>query len=113
MTDTMIERMAKAIRKTRAPGSDRKAWSLHAARAALEAIREPTEGMLNPPGDGPIPFFDFHREDDARGIWQAMIDAALSEEARATVDAGSGPGTDNKTLTITHELGPDGEVREL
>lgn len=60
------------------------------ARAVLEAIREPSEGMVREgcladfPGGrfGEATFTEAHiGEDDAPVIWQAMIDAALSEGA--------------------------------
>ena len=40
------------------------------ARAAIEAMREPTDKMLD--AGPPFPYMD-------KGVWQAMIDAALSE----------------------------------
>ena len=53
-------------------------WPLFAreARAAIEAMREPTDGMLQAGAKG-------SGEDSlgvAEGAWQAMIQAALSEE---------------------------------
>jgi hypothetical protein len=47
------------------------------ARAAIEAMREPTPEMLKPKNDD-LAYFDMHRADDAAGIWRAMIDAALN-----------------------------------
>lgn len=55
------------------------------ARAAIEAMREPTEAMAGAPYDanvrilteaGAEPILD----DAAREVWQAMIDAALQED---------------------------------
>ena len=72
MTDTMIEQVARALLV-----ADRSAitpdYYQRMARAAIEAMREPTEAML----DAGVNF----RERNARTeqIWQAMIDAALSE----------------------------------
>lgn len=42
------------------------------ARAVLEAIREPSEGMVAALGNGEAAKW-------ARGTWRAMIDAALAE----------------------------------
>lgn len=65
-------------RSAKAYADDR--WGIYKkeARAMLTAIREPTAAMLDPGGNQP-PYFDFHRRDDAKGIWQAMIDTALKE----------------------------------
>jgi len=73
MTDSMIERVARALLV-----ADRSAitpdYYQRMARAAIEAMREPTEAML----DAGVNF----RERNARTeqIWQAMIDAALKEK---------------------------------
>lgn len=51
------------------------------ARAVLEAIREPSEGMCVAGGEN-IVHSDGQTEPDtdaAKSVWQAMIDAALSE----------------------------------
>jgi len=72
MTDDMIERVARAIYAaecwdTAAPG-----FYQHAARAAIEAMREPTEVML----DAAMQFASC----DLKSEWQAMIEAALGEK---------------------------------
>ena len=73
MPDSMIERVARALLV-----ADRSAitpdYYQRMARAAIEAMREPTEAML----DAGVNF----RERNARTeqIWQAMIDAALKEK---------------------------------
>ena len=73
MTDSMIERVARALLV-----ADRSAitpdYYQRMARAAIEAMREPTEAML----DAGVNF----RERNARTeqIWQAMIDEALKEK---------------------------------
>jgi hypothetical protein len=77
---SMIERVARAI----GDWDSGRAMVLDAndcrqiARAALEALREPTEGMLLP-GAETLPDYD-PGCDDAKNCWQAMIDAALSEK---------------------------------
>ena len=102
---TMIERVARAIHGEDYKGLDPDyadiAWDDHQhsyrlqARAAIEAMREPTEGMLD---DADEPFHDEwkrQRESNVKAgrdknagfgsgpfssrIWQAMITAALSE----------------------------------
>lgn len=82
---SMIERVARAICEERGEGWDasnedeRASWR-ETAVAAIEAMREPTEGMCwlgqtaldeecEPSMMGPAP----------APIWRAMIDAALSE----------------------------------
>ena len=73
MPDSMIERVARALLV-----ADRSAitpdYYQRMARAAIEAMREPTEAML----DAGVNF----RERNARTeqIWQAMIDEALKEK---------------------------------
>lgn len=39
--------------------------------AILDELMEPGEGVLPPPSE--LVFFDFHRDDDAKGIWQSVI----------------------------------------
>jgi len=77
----MVERVAKAVVAKLQPsvfcGGDEACDSLPCscaldiARAAIEAIREPTDEMLDA-GWG-------QRGERARGIWRLMIDAALKE----------------------------------
>lgn len=56
------------------------------ARAAIAAMREPSDGMLNATL-GLIDTGDrgthFDREEQATGIWQAMADAALADTEAA------------------------------
>lgn len=97
----MIEKVARAILNAHAgdiPVHDADlqwSWWIEEARAAIEAMREPTEGMLD---DADEPFHDEwkrQRESNVKAgrdknagfgsgpfssrIWQAMITAALSE----------------------------------
>jgi hypothetical protein len=88
---TMVERVARALCEANGVDPDTEGpWELgdheykigwkffeSQARAAIEAMREPTlrmkcDGYLVP--TGPEPDID-----TAEAIWQAMIDAALSE----------------------------------
>ena len=72
MTDSLIERVARAFWGDEYDGSE---YQLRGARAAIEAMREPTEEMMlageraNEPLDSP-----------AYTTWRAMIDAALGEK---------------------------------
>lgn len=78
----MVERVARALASQRAnPYGDWKPW-VKFARAAIAAMREPTEAMVNaaydsfdwgPPMVGP--------RDDAmpKPVWQTMIDEAMKE----------------------------------
>lgn len=57
------------------------AWT-DEARAAIEVMREPSEAMLNAEGEGfngPESLNGYLDNIDAKGVWQAMIDAALSD----------------------------------
>ena len=51
--------------------------SIGNARAAIEAMREPTKGMLD---DGRYAIGDLEA-DVSKEVWQAMIDAALTSDA--------------------------------
>lgn len=64
----MVEKVARAI--CRASGEDPYAWD-SIARAAIEAMREPSEAMVA------VCFSD----GDAGPIWRDMINAALAEPA--------------------------------
>jgi hypothetical protein len=72
MTDDMIERVARAVAKCQNGEDDDWEYYKNEARAALAAMREPTEEMMlageraNEPLDSP-----------AYTTWRAMIDAAL------------------------------------
>lgn len=69
----MVERVARAIAEARfgigcpVDGDDR-----IAARAAIEAMREPTDAMVDAA-------YGRERTGTERGNWRAMIDAALTE----------------------------------
>lgn len=69
-TTEMIERIAKAIIKEGGFLENRETmgFAQRYARAAIEAMREPTEAMLQANGD------DWHEGDAS---WRRMIDAAL------------------------------------
>lgn len=94
MTETMIERVARAIDPALWTRSDPATvegkrdltyWRRHSvkkSRAAIEAMREPMHTMLDS-GDLTLPqFAEGHvRMEHLRVAWQAMIDAALNEKA--------------------------------
>jgi hypothetical protein len=67
--DGMIERVARAIAKSQGsnPRWNHEGW-LRDARAAIEAMREPTKAMLEV--GPPFPYMDEY-------VWQTMIDEAL------------------------------------
>ena len=74
MTDDMIERVARSITEVlRAKGASSRMMDAgkDAARAAIKAMREPTEAMLK--AGPPFPYMD-------KDVWKAMIDAALGEK---------------------------------
>lgn len=68
----MIERVAQVLSELAGDGRD----YTDVARAAIEAMREPTLFMMNKGGtrvpDGPL---------QAEEVWHAMIDATLSEQS--------------------------------
>ena len=70
---TLIERVACAIAEARGEPED---WLVHLpeARAAVAAMREPTQNMLDAAGEG-LMDLSYINED-----WQVMVDAALEEE---------------------------------
>jgi len=70
----MIERVAKAIYEAMdlSDGLDGTAAKTY-ARAAIEAMREPTEAMLNA---------SYLTSWDADEVWKDMIDAALQETSK-------------------------------
>ena len=76
-SDDMIERVARAIAEQN-HGSTWDEW-IDEARAAIEAMREPTEAMINglriaqECGDSTAALW-------APLVWRAMIDAALGEK---------------------------------
>ena len=74
----MVERVARAIATARgygldANGEDTGDWQMFVdhARAAIEAMREPTEAMWREAS--------FENGYVTEGAWQAMIDAALNK----------------------------------
>lgn len=74
----MVERVARAIQATRGPRENwdrvtpatRDLWMAD-ARAAIEAMREPTEAMTD------AGWRRIEERDDAAENWRMMIDAAL------------------------------------
>lgn len=81
MSESMIERVARAMWNTTevtswdgAPGSIRRMF-LNGARAAIKAMREPTDAMV----DAGLSRDDGADPTNAAGVFTAMIDAALNE----------------------------------
>ena len=71
---TMVERVAQALQQEMgAAPLDETAASFALARAAIAAMREPTEEMLNAGHEA-------RAKATVNGIWHAMIDAALEEK---------------------------------
>lgn len=82
MTD-MIEKVARALHQDGVDNPDWKAW-VPQARAAIAAMREPTDEMKSA-GDSMMPHFadtagTFVTGYDVAGeVWTAMADAALGK----------------------------------
>jgi hypothetical protein len=74
--ESMVERVSRAIRLS----LDETGYYPDAARAAIEAMREPTPEMIEA---GNIPGWDDSVSVGlSEEIWPAMIDAALKEEEK-------------------------------
>ena len=71
---TMVERVAQSLQQEMGTAAfDEPASSFALARAAIAAMREPTEEMLNAGHEA-------RAKATVNGIWHAMIDAALEEK---------------------------------
>lgn len=87
MPPDMLERVAKAIWNDSYPEDewneiDRRDYLGH-ARAAIEAMREPTKWMTRAAVRyGDSAGYEHISEWDAKIVWEAMIDAALAEERK-------------------------------
>jgi hypothetical protein len=82
MASETIERVAQAILDSATPYHDKashRAALMAQARAAIEAMREPTDEMCKAAGEDRGP--DDHWPPCT--TWQMMIDAALKESAEA------------------------------
>lgn len=82
---TMLERMARAI--CAVEGNNEADWPdfMNAARAALQAIREPDEAMQNVGVDAATGVFDgWVDEGQVNILFTAMIDAILNNPSRDT-----------------------------
>lgn len=82
MSESMIERVARAIFSDRYPDEDWKEYQKRDycghARAAIEAMREPTDAMVDSGHSRPNDFQ--HGQTTVVEIYEAMIDAVLSEK---------------------------------
>ena len=82
---TMVERVAVAICRALGDDPDREGERLtaydDAARAAIEAMRDPTPEMLEA-GGRKGGFDGYWVEDNTAAIWAAMIDTALDMPVR-------------------------------
>ena len=61
-----------------APEGAGEAWLRSVARAVVEAMRTPTEAMVERGADARILNYD---GSDTREVWQLMIDAALKDDS--------------------------------
>lgn len=80
---SMVERVAEAIRREMDVDPELADWvhlnaSIKAARAAIEAMREPTDGMIAASPEEGVSW-DEHARGFAASYYRAMIDAALKE----------------------------------
>lgn len=87
---TMIERVAAALWHSRSAGKWEDAaplarnYTMEDARAAIEAMRDVDGGSPAILKDGMQSLYSCSSDpelEDARGCWEAMIDAALKETA--------------------------------
>jgi hypothetical protein len=72
MTD-MVERVARAIYAAECWDTATPGFYQHAARAAIAAMREPTDEMVDAAWEPSVPPGNV-------AIWQAMIDAAMGDK---------------------------------
>jgi hypothetical protein len=83
MTDSMVERVARAICPFSQPCPDVCDPCASKARAAIAAMREPTEEMISA-GEGQVWEYDHGWGISASGVtvlaWETMIDAALKTD---------------------------------
>lgn len=87
--ETMLERVAKAMRGSVDRHEVRlldEEW-LEAARAAIEAMREPTEEIVRAFEVCPASGYETLSA-EAKFTWQAMIDAALAPPPKGETDNG-------------------------
>lgn len=95
MGEDLVERVAKALYEAMYPqernqhlpewfvaGDGCRDLFMRYARTAIHALREPTEAMVKPTGEVLGRYIEdslgVSDRDAALGVWQAMIDAALS-----------------------------------
>lgn len=76
-----LEEVARALREAVRNTPDGKSISFEEmsfilARAAIEAMREPTQAMID------AGYYPAVQNRGAKSVWPVMIDAALSEEGR-------------------------------
>lgn len=74
----MIERVAKALSQQ----LDKDGYYVDAARAAIEAMREPTEAMVEA-FDTDVDAWISEKIEDPMHLYKVMIDAALKEHEGA------------------------------
>lgn len=77
MDESMIERVADAIMRADDGNPAYREIYLRSARAAIEAMREPTDAMTAEGGDTPCG--QFYPGSQAANIWRNMIDVALTQ----------------------------------
>lgn len=92
MSESLVDHVARAIAKNAGGDYDkmrtRKVFYRKQARAAIAAMRKPTEAMI---AAGEPVVYDCYSLEPGEGLdenpaiptWQAMIDAALAEEEKA------------------------------
>ena len=81
MPNKMIERVAREMFKILCPGiryleADKEFYE-EAAKAAITAMREPTEEMVEASFDST--YFQTARQSEIKNCWRLMIDAALKD----------------------------------
>lgn len=79
MAESMIERVARAIDEHFDPHNDGTRYD--AARAIIQALREPSDAMLEGLYDDPIWDYkdSYIGKQQVIDMWEHMIDAALNE----------------------------------
>lgn len=74
MAESMVERVARAICRAHGKWIEDDSWRIYQdeARAAIEAMREPTDAMMRQ--------MEIAGGAGMRGVWWMGVDAALNEQ---------------------------------
>lgn len=107
----MIERVATAISNAMAEHGATPIWSDRMARAAIEAMREPSAEMVKDGLEKPRGMIDW--KEAVAASWRAMIDAALKEGSMTTNAMSQVYFMRNDGHMILYFIGEDGQRQQI